>query len=107
MERAVGFLSEELRVVEPSVAEERVFFVSAKEVLKQRLAESTGTSASGKWAYNILSNVQKVLFLMSKSWPFPNMSFVWGIVSDRLSIDFCWSSIAYFLMSSCYSSSIE
>ncbi|KAF2356223.1 Dynamin superfamily [Trinorchestia longiramus] len=40
MERAVGFLCNELKVVEPQHAEKRVFFVSAKEVLQQRLADS-------------------------------------------------------------------
>ncbi|XP_018023964.1 transmembrane GTPase Marf isoform X2 [Hyalella azteca] len=40
MERAVGFLCEELKVVAPQEAEQRVFFVSAKEVLQQRLADS-------------------------------------------------------------------
>ena len=47
MERAVHFLCQELRVVEPSQAEQRIFFVSAKEVLQQRLAEFKGQSANG------------------------------------------------------------
>lgn len=42
LERTIAFLVEELKVVQGPQAEQRVFFVSAKEVLQQRLNESKG-----------------------------------------------------------------
>ncbi|KAK3887199.1 hypothetical protein Pcinc_008680 [Petrolisthes cinctipes] len=42
MERTVGFLVDELKVVAGPQAEQRVFFVSAKETLHQRLNEAKG-----------------------------------------------------------------
>ncbi|KAK7072698.1 Mitofusin-2 [Halocaridina rubra] len=42
MERTVGFLVDELKVVQGHQAEQRVFFVSAKEALQHRLSESRG-----------------------------------------------------------------
>uniref|UniRef100_A0A2P2I275 Transmembrane GTPase Marf-like n=1 Tax=Hirondellea gigas TaxID=1518452 RepID=A0A2P2I275_9CRUS len=47
MERSVEFLCSELGVVDQSQAEQRVFFVSAKEVLQQRLADSKGQPVTG------------------------------------------------------------
>ncbi|XP_058806833.1 transmembrane GTPase Marf isoform X2 [Phymastichus coffea] len=44
-ERAVDFLSKELKVCNPKDAEERVFFVSAKEMLQARLQEQKGQPA--------------------------------------------------------------
>ena len=40
MERNVEFLCNELKVVNKQEAEDRIFFVSAKEALHQRLTES-------------------------------------------------------------------
>ncbi|XP_015514257.1 transmembrane GTPase Marf isoform X1 [Neodiprion pinetum] len=44
-ERAVDFLSKELKVYTPKDAEERVFFISAKETLQARLQEQRGQPA--------------------------------------------------------------
>ncbi|XP_011151154.1 transmembrane GTPase Marf isoform X2 [Harpegnathos saltator] len=44
-ERAVDFLSKELKVYTPKVAEERVFFISAKETLQARIQEQRGQPA--------------------------------------------------------------
>ncbi|KAJ8675431.1 hypothetical protein QAD02_011217 [Eretmocerus hayati] len=44
-ERAVDFLSKELKVCNPKDAEERVFFISAKETLQARLEEAKGNPA--------------------------------------------------------------
>lgn len=42
MDRSVKFLVDELKVVNRSQAENRVFFVSAKEVLQARLQQQQG-----------------------------------------------------------------
>ncbi|CAB0028754.1 unnamed protein product [Trichogramma brassicae] len=47
-DRAVDFLARELRVYNTKDAEERVFFVSAKETLQARLKEQKGESAHSK-----------------------------------------------------------
>lgn len=44
-ERAVDFLAKELKVYSPKDAEERVFFISAKETLQARLQEQRGQPA--------------------------------------------------------------
>ncbi|KAL2748553.1 transmembrane GTPase Marf isoform X1 [Vespula maculifrons] len=44
-ERAVDFLSKELKVYSPKDAEERVFFISAKETLQARMQEQRGQPA--------------------------------------------------------------
>lgn len=44
-ERAIDFLSKELKVYTPKDAEERVFFISAKETLHARLQEQLGQPA--------------------------------------------------------------
>ncbi|XP_063921220.1 transmembrane GTPase Marf [Zophobas morio] len=45
-ERAVDFLVKELKVCTPKEAEERIFFISAKEVLQARLAEQGHTAST-------------------------------------------------------------
>lgn len=45
-ERCIDFLVRELKVCTPKEAEERVFFVSARETLQGRLAEQNGQPAS-------------------------------------------------------------
>lgn len=49
LERTLAFLVEELKVVQGPQAEQRVFFVSAKEVLQQRLNESKGQPNNSKF----------------------------------------------------------
>lgn len=49
LERTIAFLVEELKVVQGPQAEQRVFFVSAKEVLQQRLNESKGQPNNSKF----------------------------------------------------------
>ncbi|KAG7207346.1 hypothetical protein KM043_009010 [Ampulex compressa] len=44
-ERAIDFLSKELKVYTPKDAEERVFFISAKETLQARIQEQRGQPA--------------------------------------------------------------
>ncbi|KYM77203.1 Transmembrane GTPase Marf [Atta colombica] len=44
-ERAIDFLSRELKVYNPKDAEERVFFISAKETLQARMQEQRGQPA--------------------------------------------------------------
>ncbi|CAL1674718.1 unnamed protein product [Lasius platythorax] len=44
-ERAIDFLSRELKVYSPKDAEERVFFISAKETLQARMQEQRGQPA--------------------------------------------------------------
>ncbi|CAL4109971.1 unnamed protein product, partial [Meganyctiphanes norvegica] len=53
MERSMGFLVDELKVVHQSQAEQRVFFVSAKETLTQRLNESRGKPNNSPGCYFI------------------------------------------------------
>jgi len=43
-ERASDFLVKELKVINPEQVNERVFFISAKEVLQARLQEQKGLS---------------------------------------------------------------
>ncbi|KRT82687.1 hypothetical protein AMK59_4774, partial [Oryctes borbonicus] len=45
-ERAIDFLVKELKVCSPKEAEERIFFISAKEALLARIAEQGNTSPS-------------------------------------------------------------
>jgi mitofusin len=45
-ERAVDFLVKELKVCTPKEADERIFFISAKEVLQARLAEQGQTAST-------------------------------------------------------------
>ncbi|ELK13627.1 mitofusin-1 [Pteropus alecto] len=47
MERCLHFLVEELRVVDPSEARNRIFFVSAKEVLNARMHKAQGMPEGG------------------------------------------------------------
>jgi len=48
MERAVDFLVKELKVCTQKEANERIFFVSAKEALQARLQEQKGQPAHSK-----------------------------------------------------------
>lgn len=57
-ERAVDFLAKELKVCNPKDAEERVFFVSAKETLQARLQEQKGQPAHSE--YLVLLSLQKI-----------------------------------------------
>lgn len=49
MERNVSFLVDELNVVSKQEAEDRVFFVSAKEVLQARLLQQKGLPPHSKY----------------------------------------------------------
>ncbi|XP_068203348.1 transmembrane GTPase Marf-like isoform X2 [Palaemon carinicauda] len=42
LERTIAFMKDELKVIQGQQAEQRIFFVSAKEVLQHRLSESRG-----------------------------------------------------------------
>lgn len=48
MDRCVHFLVEELRVVDHQQAPNRIFFVSAKEVLNARMQRAQGMPETGK-----------------------------------------------------------
>lgn len=48
-ERAIDFLSRELKVYTPKDAEERVFFISAKETLLARMEEQRGQPAHSEY----------------------------------------------------------
>jgi mitofusin len=48
MERAVSFLVKELKVCTQKEANERIFFVSAKEALQARLLEQNGQPVHSK-----------------------------------------------------------
>lgn len=47
MERCLHFLVEELKVVDPLEARNRIFFVSAKEVLNARMHKAQGMPEGG------------------------------------------------------------
>lgn len=51
MDRASDFLVNELKVVAKEQVGERIFFVSAKEVLQARLQEAKGLPAQCKFTY--------------------------------------------------------
>ena len=53
MERCLHFLVEELRVVDPSEARNRIFFVSAKEVLSARKQKAQGMPEGGMYSFEI------------------------------------------------------
>lgn len=48
MDRCVSFLVEELKVVDLNKARERIFFVSAKEVLSARIHRAQGMPETGR-----------------------------------------------------------
>jgi hypothetical protein len=50
-ERAIDFLTKELKVCSQKEAAERVFFVSAKECLQARCKEQQGLSLQSKYCY--------------------------------------------------------
>lgn len=54
-ERAVDFLSKELKVCNPKDAEERIFFISAKETLSARMQEQRGLPSHSNYLIYILS----------------------------------------------------
>jgi hypothetical protein len=56
MERASDFLVNELKVVPPEDVGERIFFISAKEVLQARLQEQKGLPLQCKY-YNFCSPI--------------------------------------------------
>ena len=53
MERCLHFLVEELRVVDPFEARNRIFFVSAKEVLSARKHKAQGMPEGGVYSLQI------------------------------------------------------
>lgn len=54
LERTLSFLVDELKVVQGPQAEQRVFFVSAKETLQQRLNEAKGQPNNSKCNHELL-----------------------------------------------------
>lgn len=52
MERCLHFLVEELKVVSPLEARNRIFFVSAKEVLNSRKHKAQGMPEGGMYFLN-------------------------------------------------------
>lgn len=53
MERCLHFLVEELKVVDPLEAQNRIFFVSAKEVLSARKHKAQGMPEGGMYLLRI------------------------------------------------------
>lgn len=52
MDRCTNFLVDELGVVDRAQASDRIFFVSAKEVLQARVQKSQGMpEAGGNWVF--------------------------------------------------------
>lgn len=49
MDRCTSFLVDELRVVDRAQASDRIFFVSAKEVLQARIQKAQGMPEAGKY----------------------------------------------------------
>lgn len=62
MERTVGFLVDELKVVASPQAEQRVFFVSAKETLHQRLNEAKGQPNNSK-DLTVVGNINPICYI--------------------------------------------
>lgn len=60
MERCIHFLVEELKVVDPSEAQNRIFFVSAKEVLSARKHKAQGMPEGGMYYYRLSFELQEV-----------------------------------------------
>ena len=48
MERSVAFLVDELKVINSEEAEDRIFFVSAREALASRINQERGTPTPSK-----------------------------------------------------------
>lgn len=61
MDRNVSFLVDELKVVSRSQAENRVFFVSAKEALQARLCQQMGKPPHGRFFILLMSVALKLL----------------------------------------------
>lgn len=55
MERCTGFLVDELGVVDRAQAGDRIFFVSAKEVLNARIQKAQGMPEGGEESWHELS----------------------------------------------------
>lgn len=49
MENNVGFLTKQLKVVDENTANERVYFVSAKEVLCMRIRQQNNEQDTGEY----------------------------------------------------------
>ena len=54
LERNIKFLAEELNVMQRHEAEDRVFFVSAREALVSRVHQEQGTPTPSKWNWSLL-----------------------------------------------------
>lgn len=52
MDRCSSFLVDELRVVDRAQASDRIFFVSAKEVLQARVQKAQGMPEAGRFVTN-------------------------------------------------------
>lgn len=59
MERCLTFLVDELKVIDPVEARNRIFFVSAKEVLSARRQKAQGMPEGGVWELLLSSNTEK------------------------------------------------
>jgi len=72
MERAVEFLVEELKVCTPKEANQRIFFVSAKEALQARLQEQRGLPAHSKnnqaYNYTLLAVIVTIMGNRRDAW---------------------------------------
>ena len=72
MERAVEFLVTELNVCTQEEANQRIFFVSAKEVLQARLQEQKGLPAHSKnnqaYKYQLLAVIITIMGNRRDAW---------------------------------------
>jgi len=72
MERAVEFLVAELNVCTQKEANQRIFFVSAKEALQARLQEQKGLPAHGKnnqaYKYPLLAVIATIMGNRRDAW---------------------------------------
>lgn len=59
MDRCVNFLVEELKVVDRDQAPNRIFFVSAKEVLNSRMQRAQGMPETGGAAQGVCCSLRK------------------------------------------------
>ncbi len=64
-ERAISFLTEELKVSNVAEASDRIFFVSAREALASRINQERGTPTPSKW--HILIILLLVLLLLLRT----------------------------------------
>ena len=72
MERAIEFLVKELKVCTQNVANQRIFFVSAKEALQTRLQEQKGLPADSKnneaYKYPLLAVILTIMGNRRDAW---------------------------------------